>query len=167
MAMGKLDQSIRRYSQAEQIDTGDQGALHAPGLAIAYDRDGQVQKSHEALSRSLASDPGLRAYQGDEVFFVPEEIAFTTMDSSPKHWAIEMKPCARFVSLRWTSRRAATLLALGNISMSYKSSPAFLSPSCCGPTCWSVHRTLLRRTAPEEEKSTAPRKKSVAESETA
>ena len=72
MALGKLDQAIRRYSQAEQIDTGDQGALHALGLAIAYDRDGQVQKSHEALSRSLASDPALRVYQSDEVFFVPE-----------------------------------------------------------------------------------------------
>jgi tetratricopeptide (TPR) repeat protein len=72
MAMGKLGQAIRRYSQAEHIDTGDQGALHALGLAVAYDRDGQVQKSHEALSRSLAADPGLRVYQGDEVFFVPD-----------------------------------------------------------------------------------------------
>lgn len=72
MAMGKIEQAIRRYHQAEQIDTGDQGALHALGLAIAYDRDGQVQKSREALSRSLAADPGLRIYQGDEVFFVPD-----------------------------------------------------------------------------------------------
>jgi tetratricopeptide (TPR) repeat protein len=72
MAMGKLEQAIRRYHQAEQIDTGDQGALHAMGLAIAYDRDSQVQKSREALSRSLAADPGLRIYQGDEVFFVPD-----------------------------------------------------------------------------------------------
>lgn len=72
MAMGKLDQAIRRYSQAEQLDTGDQSALHALGLAVAYDRDGQVQKSREALGRSLAADPGLRLYQGDEVFFVPD-----------------------------------------------------------------------------------------------
>lgn len=72
MAMGKLDQAIRRYSQAEQLDTGDQSALHALGLAVAYDRDGQVQKSREALGRSLAADPGLRIYQGDEVFFVPD-----------------------------------------------------------------------------------------------
>ncbi len=72
MALGKLDQAIRRYSQAEQLDGGDQSALHALGLAVAYDRDGQVQKSREALGRSLAADPGLRIYQGDEVFFVPD-----------------------------------------------------------------------------------------------
>lgn len=72
MALGKLEEAIRRYALAESIDKSDQAALHALGLAVAYDRDSQVQKSREALLRSLAADPGLRTFQSDEVFFVPE-----------------------------------------------------------------------------------------------
>lgn len=72
MAVGRLEEAIRRYAQAESLDQSDQGALHALGLAIAYDRDGQQQKSREALTRSLTADPGLRLFQSDEVFFAPE-----------------------------------------------------------------------------------------------
>lgn len=72
MALGKLDEAIRRYAQAESIDRTDQASLHALGLAVAYDRDGQLQKSREALQRALAADPGLRTFQSDDVFFVPE-----------------------------------------------------------------------------------------------
>lgn len=72
MAIGRLDESIRRYSLAEQIDKTDFAALHALGLAVAYDRDGQMHKSREALTRSLAADPGLHLFQSDDVFFAPE-----------------------------------------------------------------------------------------------
>ncbi len=71
MALGRLDAAILRYAQAEAIDGSDQAALHALGLAVAYDRDGQLQKSREALERSLAADPGLRTFQSEDVFFVP------------------------------------------------------------------------------------------------
>jgi len=72
MAMGKLDGAIRRYHDAEQLDSGTHSALHALGLSVAYDRDGQMQKSRDALKRAIGSDPGLRMYQSDDVFFVPE-----------------------------------------------------------------------------------------------
>lgn len=72
MALGRLDEAIARYALAESIDRSDQAPLHALGLAIAYDRDGQGQKSREAVVRSLAADPGLRLFQSDEVFFVPD-----------------------------------------------------------------------------------------------
>jgi tetratricopeptide (TPR) repeat protein len=72
MAMGRLDEAIRRYTQAEQLDKSDFSTLHALGLAVAYDRDGQTAKSREALSRSLAADPGLHLFHSDDVFFAPE-----------------------------------------------------------------------------------------------
>ena len=72
MAMGRLDEAIARYALAESIDRSDQAPLHALGLAIAYDRDGQGTKSREAVARALAADPGLRLFQSDEVFFVPD-----------------------------------------------------------------------------------------------
>ncbi|MBL9005323.1 MAG: hypothetical protein JNJ46_13800 [Myxococcales bacterium] len=72
MAMGKLDEAIRRYALAESIDRSEQATLHALGLAIAYDRDGQVQKSRDAVARALGADPGLRLFQSDDVFFIPE-----------------------------------------------------------------------------------------------
>lgn len=72
MAKGQLSEAISRYAEAESLDSSDQSALYALGLAVSYDRDGQVQKSREALQRSLAADPGLRLFQSEEVFFVPE-----------------------------------------------------------------------------------------------
>lgn len=72
MAVGRLDESIRRYALAEQTDKTDFATLHALGLAVAYDRDGQTHKSREALTRSLAADPGLHLFQSDDVFFAPE-----------------------------------------------------------------------------------------------
>lgn len=72
MAIGKLDEAIRRYALAEAIDRSEQATLHALGLAIAYDRDGQVQKGRDAVARALAADPGLRLFQSDDVFFIPD-----------------------------------------------------------------------------------------------
>lgn len=72
MGVGDLERAIQRYTRAEQIDSSDQAALHALGLAVAYDRDGQYQKSREAIARSLAADPALRLFQSDDVFFAPE-----------------------------------------------------------------------------------------------
>jgi tetratricopeptide (TPR) repeat protein len=72
MAVGRLDEAIRRYALAEQTDKTDFATLHALGLAVAYDRDGQTHKSREALTRSLAADPGLHLFQSDDVFFAPE-----------------------------------------------------------------------------------------------
>lgn len=72
MANGRLDEAIRRYALAELLDRSDQAALHALGLSVAYDRDGQIQKSRDALGRALSADPGLKTFQSDDVFFVPE-----------------------------------------------------------------------------------------------
>lgn len=72
MAIGNLDEAIRRYARAEQLDNTHHTALHSLGLAVAYDRDEQRQKATAALTRALAEDPGLRQFQGDDVFFVPE-----------------------------------------------------------------------------------------------
>lgn len=72
MAVGRLNESIRRYALAEQVDKTDFAALHALGLAVAYDRDGQTHKSREAITRSLAADPGLHLFQSDDVFFAPD-----------------------------------------------------------------------------------------------
>ncbi len=71
MAMGRLSGAIERYSQAEAMDGTDQAALHSLGLAVAYDRDGQIEKSRDALLRSLTTDPALKLFQSDAVFFVP------------------------------------------------------------------------------------------------
>lgn len=71
MALGNLPGAIRRYSQAEAIETTDQAALHTLGLAVACDRDGQIEKSREALLRSLTTDPAMKLFQSDSVFFVP------------------------------------------------------------------------------------------------
>lgn len=110
MALGDLEGSIRRYSRAEQIDTSDQAALHALGLAVAYDRDGQFQKSREALGRSLAADPALRLFQSDDVFFAPEgdrayyegllAEAFGNRDDALRHFQafVQGMPQSRFVA---------------------------------------------------------------------
>lgn len=71
MAQGRLDEAIARYSQAEALETTDNAALHSLGLAVAYDRDGQREKSKGALLRSLTTDPAMRLFQSDQVFFVP------------------------------------------------------------------------------------------------
>lgn len=71
MALGRLPEAIARYTQAEAIDMTDQSALHTLGLAVAYDRDGQLEKSRDAMVRSLTTDPGMKLFNGDSVFFVP------------------------------------------------------------------------------------------------
>ncbi|MCS6914715.1 MAG: AgmX/PglI C-terminal domain-containing protein [Myxococcales bacterium] len=71
MALGRLKEAIARYSQAEAIDTTEQAALHTLGLAVAYDRDGQLEKSRDALVRSLTTDPAMKLFNSDSVFFVP------------------------------------------------------------------------------------------------
>src|SRR5262249_61710682 len=42
------------------------------GLAVPYDRDGQVAKSAEAMRNALDKHRALERLQGDGVFFVPE-----------------------------------------------------------------------------------------------
>ncbi|MFO0577787.1 MAG: hypothetical protein U1A78_27590 [Polyangia bacterium] len=110
MALGDLSGAIQRYTRAEQLDTSDQAALHALGLAIAYDRDGQFQKSREAVSRSLAADPALRLFQSDDVFFAPEgdrayyegmlAEAFGNRDDALRHFQafVQTLPHSRFVA---------------------------------------------------------------------
>jgi tetratricopeptide (TPR) repeat protein len=71
MALGRLPEAIARYAQAEALETSELSALHTLGLAVAYDRDGQIEKSREALHRSLTADPAMKAFQSDSVFFVP------------------------------------------------------------------------------------------------
>jgi tetratricopeptide (TPR) repeat protein len=75
MGAGLLDESIRRYRLALAAGSIDPGstALHLFGLAVALDRDEQVNAAREIMLRALELDPH-RASMAPErgVFFVPE-----------------------------------------------------------------------------------------------
>jgi tetratricopeptide (TPR) repeat protein len=75
MAAGRLDEAIVYYERSVTADP--QNELNHYGLAVAYDRDGQVRKGAEAMKHAVARDPGLlRLVHADEpeypVYFVPE-----------------------------------------------------------------------------------------------
>jgi tetratricopeptide (TPR) repeat protein len=73
MAMGRLDDAIARYRQAE--DASAPGSLEWKlaqwGLGVALDRDEQMEKSRQAIARAVDSDPSLARLSDSEVFFEP------------------------------------------------------------------------------------------------
>jgi tetratricopeptide (TPR) repeat protein len=73
MALGRLDDAIRRYEIA--IDHAVYGErewqLALWGLAIALDRDGQVERARTTVRRALERDPALTALHDEGVFFAP------------------------------------------------------------------------------------------------
>ncbi|MFO0654856.1 MAG: tetratricopeptide repeat protein [Polyangia bacterium] len=158
MAMGKLEQAIRRYHQAEQIDTGDQGALHAMGLAIAYDRDSQVQK---AARRSVDRWPPIRGRisRAMKCSLFPTAIATITMGLSRKRWAIATKRCEHSVSSFRSCPRAVMRHGPVNTLRSCKNCLAYRRKSFCAQTSWSGRHTLPRKTAAVAAKNTAAKTK--------
>ena len=73
MALGRLDEAIRRYELAiEQASYGEtEWVLSHYGLGVALDRDGQVERARQAIGRALERDPGLARLHEDGVFFEP------------------------------------------------------------------------------------------------
>jgi tetratricopeptide (TPR) repeat protein len=69
MAMGRLEEAIRRYRRA--VDLAPGYALGWHGLAVALDRDEQGLRAQQAMAHALAADPGLELVRGESVFFVP------------------------------------------------------------------------------------------------
>ena len=74
MAAGRLDESIVYYERSVAADP--QNELNFYGLAVAYDRDGQVQKAVEAMKQAILRDPSLgQLHRADDpkepVYFVP------------------------------------------------------------------------------------------------
>jgi tetratricopeptide (TPR) repeat protein len=75
MGAGLLDDAIRRYRLALAAGAIDPGssALHQLGLAVALDRDQQVNAAREVMLRALELDPHLASMAPERgVFFVPE-----------------------------------------------------------------------------------------------
>jgi tetratricopeptide (TPR) repeat protein len=73
MALGRIDQAIQRYRQAEATATpGDiEWELAQWGLGVALDRDEQVEKSRQAIQRALDVDPAMSHLADESVFFEP------------------------------------------------------------------------------------------------
>ena len=73
MALGRLDEAIRRYQLA--VDAAVYGSsewqLALYGLGVALDRDGQGELARRALARALEKDPALARLHDDSVFFEP------------------------------------------------------------------------------------------------
>jgi tetratricopeptide (TPR) repeat protein len=73
MALGRLDQAIERYRLAEAASSAGstEWQLAQWGLAVALDRDEQVEKSRAALARVLELDKPMGRLSEDGVFFEP------------------------------------------------------------------------------------------------
>jgi hypothetical protein len=73
MALGRLDEAIARYRQAELVaSSGDlEWQLAQWGLGVALDRDEQGEKSRLAIQRALDHDPTMAHLAEEGVFFEP------------------------------------------------------------------------------------------------
>ncbi len=77
MALGRLDEAIARYrTSLELAESPKTRTLALYGLAVALDRDEQIEKSGEALRQALALEQQqilkpLAALEDPEVFFMP------------------------------------------------------------------------------------------------
>ena len=73
MALGRLDEAIRRYQLA--VDAATYGStewqLALYGLGVALDRDGQGELARRAVGKALERDPALARLHDDSVFFEP------------------------------------------------------------------------------------------------
>jgi tetratricopeptide (TPR) repeat protein len=74
MGVGRIDDAIGYYERSIASDPHNE--LNYYGLAVAYDRDGQVQKAAEAMRAAIQRDQALEKILhadelGFEVYFVP------------------------------------------------------------------------------------------------
>lgn len=74
MGLGRLDESIAHYHRALEMSPGDRRLSSLPlwGLAVALDRDEQLDKARAAIKQALARDPQMADLDDRDVFFVPE-----------------------------------------------------------------------------------------------
>jgi tetratricopeptide (TPR) repeat protein len=72
MALGRLDAAITRYhAAADAALAPNERGLAWYGLAVAYDRDEQIEKAQEAIRQALALDPPMEYLSDPNVFFMP------------------------------------------------------------------------------------------------
>jgi tetratricopeptide (TPR) repeat protein len=74
MALGRLPEAIARYRAALELTPSDIARLASLplwGLAIALDRDGQIDRARAAIRQALARDPKAADLDDGNVFFVP------------------------------------------------------------------------------------------------
>jgi tetratricopeptide (TPR) repeat protein len=73
MAMGRLGEAIERYRQADEAAGSGtiESKLALWGLGVALDRDEQVEKSRQAVSRAMDKDPTMAHLSDEAVFFEP------------------------------------------------------------------------------------------------
>jgi tetratricopeptide (TPR) repeat protein len=69
MALGRLDEAIDEYRRAVRL--ASEKAMPRLALAVALDRNRQVDKSRLELAVALSLDPQLRCVFADEYVFVP------------------------------------------------------------------------------------------------
>jgi tetratricopeptide (TPR) repeat protein len=75
-ALGRMDDAIAEYTLAAVAAPRSAPPLFA--LAVALDRDEQIARAEEAITRALAIDPALSSLSGANVLFVPPEDAHYT-----------------------------------------------------------------------------------------
>jgi tetratricopeptide (TPR) repeat protein len=74
MALGRLDESLVRYERAAELSGNGELSweLAQWGIGVAADRDGQIERSANAVQAALARDPAMWVLQSNEsVFFEP------------------------------------------------------------------------------------------------
>lgn len=70
MALGRLDESIRRYQLS--VSNYPSNALYKFGLAVALDRDEQVGKALEYARQAVSADQQMKELTDPSVFFLPD-----------------------------------------------------------------------------------------------
>jgi tetratricopeptide (TPR) repeat protein len=70
MALGRLDEALRRYHEALRLHPTE--TLHQWGLAVAYDRDEQFAKALEYARQAASRRQGMRRLTAVGVSFIPD-----------------------------------------------------------------------------------------------
>ena len=73
MALGRLDEAIARYALAAKSQPTDARFPSLPywGLAVALDRDNQIDKARAALREALSLDHHLEVFGEPSIYFMP------------------------------------------------------------------------------------------------
>jgi TonB family protein len=118
MALGRLDEAIQRYR--ESLSYVPSNTLVRYGLAVAYDRDEQISKAHQAMRKALATDPDMRKLTSPNVFFIPEGdihsyfalgyLVKGDLEKAKEEWQLFLQKLPRS---QWAPRARAHLAALG------------------------------------------------------
>src|SRR5262249_4301640 len=81
MALGRLGEAIELYRRGIELGehamrasalAADEQAVHLLGLAVALDRDEQIEKSEKMVARALELDSSVQRLHGRDNFFVPD-----------------------------------------------------------------------------------------------